>query len=231
VQPTASGSSSNPITPASSHRLLFRRRGFRSLCRDKRPATCQSRDRTEWWVIVAMRQLMLLRHAKSSWDDKKVSDARRPLSERGREAAAAMTAAMRERGLVPDLVLVSPAQRTLETLAAFEPWEETPLIERMDELYLATAPQMLQVLHGVPETVRSVLLIGHNPGIHDLARTLNGARAMASSTPENRRLAERFPTAALAEFSIAGSWKRLGEGSGRLVRFLCPRDLTEKVSN
>ena len=136
---------------------------------------------------------------------------------------------MRDLGLLPDLVLVSPAQRTVETLAAFDPWDETPLIERIDELYLATAPQMLQIVRGVAETVRSVLLIAHNPGLHDLALTLVGAASMSSPTPDNRRLAESFPTASLAEFSIAGPWKQLGEGSGRLVRFLCARDLTESI--
>jgi phosphohistidine phosphatase len=180
-------------------------------------------------VKVAMRQLLLLRHAKSSWTNTELADPDRPLSDRGRAAAAAMSDAMRGLGLLPDVVLVSSAQRTLETLAALEPWEETPLVERMNDLYLASAPQMLQILRGVAETVRSVLLIGHNPGLHDLALTLVGAASMASPTPDNRRLAESFPTASLAEFSIAGSWKQLGEGSGRLVRFLCPRDLTESI--
>jgi phosphohistidine phosphatase len=100
-----------------------------------------------------------------------------------------------------------------------------PLIEPMDSLYLANPMQMLAALHGVAETVRSVLMIGHNPGMHDLALTLAGPRAMASGGTAERALADGFPTAALAEFLIAGSWWDLREGGGRLVRFLTPRML------
>src|SRR6516225_3794435 len=104
-----------------------------------------------------MRQLLLLRHAKSSWDNPKLPDHARPLDPRGREAAAAMRRAMRELGLAPDVVLVSSARRTLQTLEALEPWDDTPLIEPMDALYLASGAQLLAVLHGVAETARSVL--------------------------------------------------------------------------
>src|SRR5689334_13732267 len=97
----------------------------------------------------SMHQLLLLRHAKSSWDDPKLPDHERPLNARGRRAAAAMRGAMRELGLTPDIVLVSPARRTMQTLEILEPWDETPLIEPTDALYLATAPQMLKLLQGV----------------------------------------------------------------------------------
>ncbi|HLY88100.1 MAG TPA: histidine phosphatase family protein, partial [Acetobacteraceae bacterium] len=119
---------------------------------------------------------MLLRHAKSSWDDPKLSDRDRPLNKRGRRAAATMRQAMQDLGLSPDLILVSTARRTQETLAALEPWDETPLIEPLESLYLASAPQLLDVLRGTNETVRSVMLIGHNPGMHELAVSLAGSR-------------------------------------------------------
>ena len=80
-----------------------------------------------------------------------------------------MRQAMRDLRLEPDVVLVSTARRTMETLEALEPWEDTPLIEPMDSLYLANPMQLTAALHSVAETVRSVLLIGHNPGMHDLA--------------------------------------------------------------
>lgn len=172
-----------------------------------------------------MRQLLLLRHAKSSWDDSSIPDRDRPLNARGRRAATAMREAMRNLGLAPDLVLVSTARRTMETLEALEPWDEAPLVEPMDSLYLASPMQLAAALHGVAETVRSVLLIGHNPGLHDLALTLMGPRAAAAAGVNERALAEGFPTAALAEFVIAGSWWDLREGGGRLVRFLTPRML------
>lgn len=163
-----------------------------------------------------------MRHAKSSWDDPGLSDHARPLNPRGRAAAAAMRRMMQEAGLVPDLVLVSSAHRTLQTLDALEPWTDTPLVEPMDVLYLATPAQLLQTLHKVAETVRSVLVLGHNPGLHDLAATLAGPDGWSL----HQRLAQGFPSGALAEFGIAGAWAELGAASARLVRFVTPRDLS-----
>ncbi len=171
-----------------------------------------------------MRQLLLLRHAKSSWDDPGLSDHSRPLNARGRAAAAAMRQALLGLALSPDVVLVSSARRTLQTLEALEPWEETPIIEPKDALYLATAPQLLKVLNGVAETARSVMLIGHNPGLHELAVQLTGS---TRDPADGRRLAEGFPTGAMAEFVIPGSWRGLAAGAGRLHRFVCPRDLPQ----
>jgi phosphohistidine phosphatase len=173
-----------------------------------------------------MHQLLLLRHAKSSWDDTKLADRDRPLSERGRRATAAMRQAMHELGLAPDLVLVSPARRTLQTLDALEPWDDTPLQEQLEGLYLASAVQLMGTLHDVAETVRSVLLIGHNPGMHELAQTLV---AGAQPTDATRQLAKGYPTGALAEFAIAGSWSHLAAGGGRLTRFITPRELERTV--
>jgi phosphohistidine phosphatase len=172
-------------------------------------------------VISAFRQLLLMRHAKSSWDDPRLSDHARPLNPRGRAAAAAMRGMMQAVGLAPDIVLVSSARRTLQTLEALEPWDDTPLVEPMDALYLADPAQLLQLLHGVAETARSVLVLGHNPGLHDLALLLAGSGDEAV----RHRLGEGFPSGALAEFSVPGSWAALGEGGGRLVRFVTPRDL------
>ncbi|HEY1935446.1 MAG TPA: histidine phosphatase family protein [Acetobacteraceae bacterium] len=172
-----------------------------------------------------MRQLLLLRHAKSTRDDARLPDRDRPLSPRGRHAATAMRAAMHRLGLIPDLVLVSPALRTMQTLDALEPWDDTPLIEPIEALYLANVTQLLAALHDVTETVRSVLLIGHNPGLHELALGLAGPRARALPDAAMQRLAEGYPTGALAEFSIAGPWWQLDAGGGRLTRFLTPREL------
>ncbi len=174
-----------------------------------------------------MRQLLLLRHAKSARDDVGLSDHARPLDGAGLKAASAMRRAMRELGLAPDMVLVSPAKRTMETLEALEPWDETPLVEPMDALYLAESPQILSLLRAVPETVRSVMVVGHNPGLHDLALTLAGAHAMSSNRHVTRSLADGFPAGALAEFTVASPWHDLAAGGGRLVRFLAPKDLPE----
>lgn len=170
-----------------------------------------------------MHQLLLLRHAKSSWEDAATPDRDRPLNARGRRSAAAMRQAMRGFGLTPDLILVSTAKRTLETMDALEPWDDTPLVEPMDDLYLASEARLLATLSTVTETVRTVLLIGHNPGLHALAAALADPRASAEKLV--RAVRDGFPTGTLAEFSIAGPWSRLGAGSGRLIRFLTPRML------
>ncbi|MGE0221990.1 MAG: histidine phosphatase family protein [Acetobacteraceae bacterium] len=172
-----------------------------------------------------MRQLLLLRHAKSAWDAPELPDRERPLNGRGRRSAALMRDAMRERGLAPDLILVSSSRRTLQTLEALEPWDDTPLVEPMDTLYLAPAPQLLAALHEVAETVRSVLVIGHNPGLHDLALMLAAPPLNLTGEKVRRRLAEGFPTAALAEFTVTGTWSDLQPGGARLIQFLTPRTL------
>ena len=171
-----------------------------------------------------MHQLLLLRHAKSSWDDPGLSDHARPLNHRGRVAGAAMGSAMRGLGLAPDLVLVSSARRTLQTQEALEPWDETPLIEPTDALYLADVPQLLGVLRQVRETVRSVLLIGHNPGLHALAIQLAEGQPI---TTDSARLAQSYPSGALSEFAVGSAWASLDASRARLVRFLCPRDLPD----
>ncbi len=168
-----------------------------------------------------------MRHAKSSWDDRQLSDHARPLNARGRMAAVLMRKAMADFGLCPDIVLVSSSRRTLQTLGALEPWDETPLIEPLDALYLASAEAMLAVLNEVTQTARSVLLLAHNPGMHDLAMQLAGASAMSFESPLTRRLIEGYPTGALAEFSVPGPWAELRPGGARLVRFVAPRDLPD----
>lgn len=172
-----------------------------------------------------MRQLLLLRHAKSSWDDRDIPDHERPLNRRGELAAAAMRTAMDGLGLAPDVVLVSTSRRTLQTLAALEPWAETPLVDRLESLYLAPAPMLLKAVREVGAMARSVLVVGHNPGLHDLAMLLIGAQAASYDNADIRRVSESFPSGALAEFAITGPWSTLDEGGARLTRFLCPRDL------
>lgn len=170
-----------------------------------------------------MRQLLLLRHAKSSWDDPGLPDFARPLNPRGRAAAVAMRGAMAGLGLQPDQVLVSTSRRTLETLEALEPWDETPLVDRLDQLYLAPADGLLRAIQELQPTVRSALVVAHNPGLHELAKLLLGAPGPDGA--DARRLREGYPSGALAELLVPRPWAELGEGGARLVRFLCPRDL------
>ncbi|MGH7041522.1 MAG: SixA phosphatase family protein [Acetobacteraceae bacterium] len=170
-----------------------------------------------------MRQLLLMRHAKAAAAAAGQSDRDRPLNEAGRQSVALIRAAMNDLGLAPDLVLVSRSRRTLETLGALEPWAETPLVETLEELYLASALTVRAMVNAVPETVRSVLLIGHNPGLHAFASGLHdGGPAPASAL---NRLADGFPTSALAEFAVPGAWWQLDARRARLVRFLVPSAL------
>jgi phosphohistidine phosphatase len=174
-----------------------------------------------------MHQLILLRHAKAARESAEVSDHDRPLTADGRRAAAAMGQAMRRAGLAPDVVLVSSAVRTQETLDALEAaqvWDERPNIDTLPALYMATHGQIRDFLRDLPETVRSALVVGHNPGLQDLAQTLAGPAGRAGSKA-GAKLAEEFPTASLAEFLVTTPWRKLGAGAAALERFLQPADL------
>ena len=171
-----------------------------------------------------MRQLLLLRHAKSSWDDPSLPDFDRPLAPRGRAAARAMRVAIQGLGLVPDQVLVSTARRTMETLEALEPWDETPLVDPVDSLYLAPAAGLLRAIQGLQPTVRSAMIVAHNPGLHELALLLMGT---GPATTDAVRLRAGYPSGALVEMTVGVPWSELAPGGASLVRFLCPRDLPQ----
>jgi phosphohistidine phosphatase len=132
---------------------------------------------------------------------------------------------MKSAGLAPEVVLVSTSARTQGTLAQLEAldlWEEWPNIDAMPALYMASAAQIRDILRGLPETVRSAMIIGHNPGLHECALSLAGP---AGAKPGHKRLDEGFPTAAMAEFLVTTPWRRLGTGPAALQRFLTPKDL------
>lgn len=132
---------------------------------------------------------------------------------------------MRKAGLAPEVVLVSTASRTRQTLEALENapvWHEWPNIELLPQLYMATPTQIIGHLRSLPETVRSALVIGHNPGLHELALELAGSSKPDAATA---RIDAGYPTGALAEFLITTSWKQLGRGGASLKRFLLPRDV------
>ena len=170
---------------------------------------------------VGMKRLYLLRHAKSSWDDPTLADQDRPLAPRGRRAAKVMAQHLGRKGIAPELVLCSPSRRTRQTLARIAPSLGKSADVRIEpELYAAPAPVLLEVLHGVPDEVESVMLICHNPGIQDLAMSLS--RAGSKST----RVRSKFPTAALATLELNGSWCELAPRSAELVSFVKPKELS-----
>ena len=150
-----------------------------------------------------MRALLLLRHAKSSWDDPSADDHDRPLDARGRRAAVLIGAFLAEHAPAPDLVLCSSARRTRETLERLSPLlPREPEVEIEGDLYLAGAGQLLERVARTPDSRSCVLLIGHNPGIEELTRFLAGRAPGAA----HDRIPPKFSTAALAGFTLPGSW-------------------------
>jgi phosphohistidine phosphatase len=164
--------------------------------------------------------LYLLRHAKSSWSDVTLIDHERPLSPRGRRDAKRIADHILRLGIVPALVLCSTARRTRETLELIEPPFDAATVSLESELYAASAKALLERLHAVPEQVGSVMLIGHNPGLEDLALLV------ASDGPELRRLKTKFPTAALATLTLrTATWQRLSEADAVLAAYIVPKEL------
>ena len=163
-----------------------------------------------------MKRLFLLRHAKSSWDDADLADRDRPLAPRGRRASKVMARHLRDEEISPSLVLCSSARRTRETLEAVGPSGEVRI---EDELYGASEGELLERLRRVPEEIESVMLIGHNPAIQELALGL------ASGGDRLEDVERKFPTGALATLTVPGAWGQLGPGSAELVAFVKPKEL------
>jgi phosphohistidine phosphatase len=169
-----------------------------------------------------MRTLYLLRHAKSSWADPGLRDDGRPLAPRGRRDAKRIARHVGRLGIEPELVLCSTSARTRETLELVRPALGSAAWVRLEaELYAASAGSLLERLRAVPDDVASVLLIGHNPGLQELALLLAAAGA------ELERLEAKFPTAALATLTIARTtWTRLSDGDAELAAYVVPKELS-----
>jgi phosphohistidine phosphatase len=170
-----------------------------------------------------MKRLYLLRHTKSSWKEDDLSDHERPLAPRGRRAAPPVGVYLRDHAILPDLVLASSARRTRET------WElvslmlaKPPRVLYEDKLYLATAEELLVRLRQMDDDIGSILLVGHNPGLQELAVRLFGDGDSDGLT----KLRGKFPTGGLAlyQFDI-DHWEELLPGIGCLTNFVVPRDL------
>jgi phosphohistidine phosphatase len=171
-------------------------------------------------------RLLLLRHAKSDCS-KETDDHDRPLSARGRKAAPEMARHMRSKDYLPEIVLCSTALRTRETLALLlSTWRKKPALRYEAALYLADWPVLLANLKKAPPRASPLLLVGHNPGIGQLANALALQSNNAAERSRLHRLAQKFPTAALAvlDFEIA-SWRHLKAGTGQLIDYVRPKDL------
>ena len=169
-----------------------------------------------------MRRLMLLRHAKSDWPDG-VDDHERPLAKRGRKACPLMGRYMADEALVPDLAVVSTARRARETWRLVRPAFDRDIVQHDEpRVYEASASAIRDVIGETEPEVRALLLVGHNPGLHDLALQLIGT----ASRSDLSGLRLKFPTAGLAviDFRI-GQWSEASDGLGCLERFEAPNSV------
>ncbi len=177
-----------------------------------------------------MLNLMLLRHAKASRPAEGLEDIDRPLTGSGKEAATAMGKYMANNGLIPDLILCSPARRARKTwkLVAKELGEDPKVLFERDIYDFGDGEDLLNCLRRYAKDAASVLLVGHNPSIAGLAQRL----ARRGDKKIRSRLETKFPTAALAVITLdVIPWAAVAEGAGTLVRFIRPKDIMEEVDD
>jgi len=171
-----------------------------------------------------VKTIFLLRHAKSAWSDPRLSDHDRPLSSRGERVAEAMAAHIGRLKPRAELVMCSTSLRTRQTLAPVikKLGTSAPPVALEKDLYLATEDMLLRRLQGLSESVKTVLVIGHNDGIWHLAEWLAGTGPDAL----REALTQKFPTGALATLRVADRpWTELAWGAANLTAFVKPRDL------
>lgn len=184
-------------------------------------------------AAAAGRTLVLLRHAKSAWPSG-VGDHERPLAPRGRRDAPAAGDWLRAAGHVPDRVLCSTALRARQT------WQLAqarlgpgPRVSFDDRVYQAPAATLWDLIRQAPPAAHTLLVVGHNPGIGDLALALStpapGPRGGSEGDPTLagalRRMSTKFPTAAVAVWELGAPWALLRREQARLIGFVTPRDL------
>jgi phosphohistidine phosphatase len=166
-----------------------------------------------------VKTLFLLRHAKSDYPAR-VRDFDRPLNPRGRAAALAMGREFRRLGLAADHILASTAARVVETLALVSDGYGARMpVDYREELYLASPETLLGFIGGTDDQHRQLLVVGHNPGLQQLALQLGTAGA------EQEAITAKYPTGALTEIALPiDRWTDVGE-PGKIARLLRPRDL------
>lgn len=164
-----------------------------------------------------MKKLLLLRHAKSSWDDASLPDFERPLNERGTRAAPVVGKFMRERKIRPDLVICSPAKRTRETIAlVLAAAGIAPELRYDERIYEASVAGLLEIISQIEDGKTEVMLVGHNPGFENLLERLTGQSV-------------RMPTAALARIALdSEKWSEAAAAKGgRLELFVKAKELAK----
>ncbi|NBB70319.1 MAG: histidine phosphatase family protein [Alphaproteobacteria bacterium] len=167
------------------------------------------------------RRLVLLRHAKSSWQSNAARDVDRPLAPRGEDAAPDIGRFLAERDLWPEWVLCSPAKRTRQTWKRLQPTVEIPPAVVYDPaLYLASARTILARVKETPARITTVMVIGHNPGLQELAAEL----AQHADPAVGGAVAAKFPTAAVLALAFdTADWAEIEGAGGRLLAWRTPK--------
>jgi phosphohistidine phosphatase len=160
-----------------------------------------------------MKTLLLMRHAKSSWDDPDLSDFERPLNKRGMETAPFIGGVLAENKMQPDKILSSPAERAKQTaILVKEGGKLDADVQFNDNIYEASPFRLLEVVGETPSTVNTLLLVGHNPGMEGLLKLLTGE-------------SHSIPTAALIKVPLnIINWADIHQESGKIEMFIRPRD-------
>ena len=159
-----------------------------------------------------MKNLYLLRHAKSSWDDFALKDFDRPLSTRGIQDADLMGNFFKSKRRGLDLVVSSPSRRTKETLDHF--FNKTTQNIIFDEtIYHSSEQNIYSVLKHIEEDIKSLMIVGHNPSMHEFSESFSG------------QFIEKFSTCGLASFEFDDEWANVCEDSGTLIEFKIPSEL------
>lgn len=169
-----------------------------------------------------MKRLILMRHAKAV-PPEGMADEVRALAPRGRLAMERMAGFFRERELTPDLVLVSASTRTRETWALLETaFAKKPEHRFLPDLYGAPRETLLGIIQSVPASVNTLMLVGHNPGLEEITRSL----ATSGEAEALMRFGRGMPTAAAAVFDLSiNDWKEIAPKTGRMELFVTPKSL------
>ncbi len=170
------------------------------------------------------RHLYLMRHGKAEKSKKEDRDAFRPLVKRGRKDVKKIRNLMIDRQVRPDLILCSPAVRTMETLVKLKKAFGMTEVVFIDELYMADADDILRILRRTAPDKHEVLVIGHNPGLQNFLPMICDWDT-ADEELHHHRIADGFPTSALACLDIAEPWQNLGNAPVRLKEFIYSSDL------
>lgn len=163
-----------------------------------------------------MKTVYLVRHAKSSWDDESLSDFDRPLNRRGLRDAPRMGKRLKERKVLPDLMVTSPANRALTTCNQIASTVSYPLekIKTEPKLYHADEDEILNIIQQADDVHNSLMLFGHNPGLTDFANSLS----------ERDNLIRNIPTCGIVCFTFSvDSWTQIKPGDGKFILFDFPK--------